>query len=119
MRRGVSVILTVALLAALLPGSVLAQGNVENGKALFTKHCASCHGAGGKGDAPAAAALNPKPKDLTNKAYMAGLKDEYIFDLVKKGGAAVGKSPLIPPFGAQMKDQDIRDVIAFLRSLAK
>jgi len=50
---------------------------------------------------------------------MAGLKDDYLFNLIQKGGAAVGKSPLIPPFGSQLKDGDIRDVIAFLRSLAK
>ncbi len=116
MAKGVVILLAVAL----LPGLALAQGgNAEKGKAIFAQNCASCHGPTGKGDAPAAAALNPKPKDLTGKAYMAGLKDQYLFDLVKKGGAAVGKSPLIPPFGSKLKDEDIRDVIAFIRSLGK
>ncbi len=116
-RARVSWATVVAL--ALLPGLVFAQGNAENGKALFTKYCGSCHGANGKGDTPVAAALNPKPKDLTDKKYMAGLKDDYLFNLIQKGGAAVGKSPLIPAFGAQLKEQEIRDVIAFVRSLAK
>lgn len=116
-RARVSWAIVVAL--ALLPGLVFAQGNTENGKALFTKYCGSCHGANGKGDTPVAAALNPKPKDLTDKTYMAGLKDDYLFNLIQKGGAAVGKSPLIPAFGAQLKEQEIRDVIAFVRSLAK
>ena len=115
MAKGVVILLAVAL----LPGLVLAQGNAEKGKTLFAQYCASCHGASGKGDAPVAAALNPKPRDLTDKAYVAGLKDQYLFDLVKKGGAAVGKSPLIPPFGSKLKDEDIRDVIAYVRSLAK
>lgn len=113
--KGVAMLVAVAL----LPGLALAQGNAEKGKGLFAQYCAACHGPSGNGDAPAAAALNPKPKDLTDKAYMAGLKDQYLFDLIQKGGAAVGKSPLIPPFGAQLKDGDIRDVIAFVRSLAK
>jgi mono/diheme cytochrome c family protein len=113
--KGVAMLVAVAL----LPGLALAQGNAEKGKGLFAQYCVACHGPSGKGDAPAAAALNPKPRDLTDKAYMAGLKDQYLFDLIQKGGAAVGKSPLIPPFGAQLKDQDIRDVIAFVRSLAK
>jgi mono/diheme cytochrome c family protein len=86
---------------------------------MYTKQCGGCHGPTGKGDGPAAAALNPKPTDFTNKAYMAGLKDQYLFDLVKKGGAAVGKSPLIPPFGSKLNDQEIRDVIAYVRTLAK
>ena len=111
----------VAVLVALLlvPTLALAQGNPAKGKDFYAKHCAGCHGPTGKGDGPAAKAINPKPNDLTNKAYMAGLKDQYLFDLIQKGGAAVGKSPLIPPFGSKMKDGEIRDVIAYLRSLAK
>ena len=105
--------------AVLFPSLVLAQGDPAKGKELYTKHCAGCHGPGGKGDGPAAAALNPKPTDLGNKAFMAGLKDQYLFDLIQKGGAAMGKSPLIPPFGSKMKEGEIRDVIAHLRSLAK
>ena len=50
---------------------------------------------------------------------MAGLKDQYLFDLIQKGGAAMGKSPLIPPFGSKMKEGEIRDVIAYVKTLAK
>lgn len=103
----------------LLPGLALAQGNAERGKSLFGTHCASCHGLTGKGDGVAAAALNPKPKDLTDKTYTTTLKDQYVFDLIQKGGAALGKSPLMPPLGSQLKDGDIRDVIAYVRSLTK
>ena len=111
----------MAILAAvvLLPALALAQGNPAKGKELYAKHCAGCHGPTGKGDGPAAKAINPKPNDFTNKAYMAGLKDQYLFDLIQKGGAAVGKSPLIPPFGSKMKDAEIRDLIAYVRTLAK
>jgi len=35
------------------------------GPDLFRAHCAACHGAGGKGDGPAAAALKTKPANLT------------------------------------------------------
>ena len=113
--KGMAILVAVLL----LPAVALAQGNPANGKELYTKHCAGCHGPAGKGDGPAAKAINPKPTDLTNKASMAGMKDQYLFDLIQKGGAAVGKSPLIPPFGSRMKDGEIRDVIAYLRSLAK
>jgi mono/diheme cytochrome c family protein len=102
-----------------LPNFAVAQGNAEKGKALFAQSCAACHGPAGKGDGAAAAALNPKPRDLTDKAYIGGLKDEYLFDIVKKGGAAVGKSAVMPPWGAAMKDDQIRDLITFVRSLAK
>ncbi len=119
MRRVFRIGLAVLLAGTALPSLAAAQGNAENGKAQFVQNCAPCHGQAGKGDGAAAAALNPKPRDLTDKAYMAGLKNEYLIDIVKKGGAAVGKSAAMPPWGAAMKDDQIRDVIAFVRSLAK
>jgi mono/diheme cytochrome c family protein len=111
--------MAISMAVVVTSSLALAQGSPAKGKDLFAKHCAGCHGPTGKGDGPAAAALTPKPKDLTDKAYAAGLKDQYLFDLIQKGGAAVGKSPLIPPFGSKLKDGEIRDVIAFVRSLAK
>jgi len=111
--------LAFLLLGMALPSLAVAQGNAEKGKALFAQNCAACHGTAGKGDGAAAAALNPKPRDLTDKAYIGGLKNEYLIDIVKKGGAAVGKSAAMPPWGAAMKDDQIRDVITFVRSLAK
>jgi mono/diheme cytochrome c family protein len=119
MRGAIAKGLAVLSTMAVLPVLALAQGNAEKGNALFAKYCAACHGPSGKGDGAAAAALNPKPKDLTDKAYVAGLKDDYLFTLIQKGGAAVGKSPLVPAFGAQLKEGDIKDVIAFVRNLAK
>jgi mono/diheme cytochrome c family protein len=37
----------------------------SDGHEMFTSYCAPCHGRTGKGDGPAAKALNPKPADLT------------------------------------------------------
>ena len=119
MRRVIRVGLAALLLGMALPNLAVAQGDAEKGKAQFVQNCAVCHGQAGKGDGAAAAALNPKPRDLTDKAYLGGLKDEYLIDIVKKGGAAVGKSAVMPPWGAVMKDDQIRDVIVFVRSLAK
>jgi mono/diheme cytochrome c family protein len=94
-------------------------GNAAKGKEFYAKSCSTCHGPAGKGDGAAAAALNPKPKDLTDKAYVSKLDDTYLTNIIGKGGAAVGKSPLMPPFSSQLKEQDIKDVIAYIRSLAK
>lgn len=96
-----------------------ASGNAAKGKKIFSNSCSGCHGSGGKGDGAAAAALNPKPKDLTDKTYVSKLNDDYLHNVIAKGGAAVGKSALMPPFGGSLKDQDIRDVVAFIRTLAK
>jgi len=119
MSRAIATCMRLAVGALLLPSVVLAQGDPAKGKDLYAKHCAGCHGLSGKGDGPAAAAISPKPTDFSNKGYMAGLKDQYLFDLVQKGGAAMGKSPLIIPFGKKLKDGEIRDVNAYVRSLGR
>lgn len=97
--------------------TVAEQGDpLARGKATYTTICLSCHGPEGKGDGPVAAALNPKPRDFTDKAYMAQLDDKYLFEVISKGGAAVGKSPLMPP--AALGEQDIRNVIEYIKTLA-
>ena len=95
------------------------KGDLGKGKTIYTNSCASCHGPAGKGDGAAAAALTPKPANLTDKAAMSKLNDAALTNVIAKGGSAVGKSPLMPPFNGQLKDQDIKDVIAYIRSLAK
>ena len=101
-----------------LPGIAWAAGDVAKGKAKYAEVCAACHGATGKGDGPAAATLPTKPRDHTDAAYMGKLKDQEIFDFIKRGGQALGKSPLMPPWGGTLTDQQIQDLVAYIRSLA-
>jgi cytochrome c oxidase cbb3-type subunit 3 len=108
------VILAVALLGTT---TVVQAADVEQGKKLYGQFCASCHGQSGKGDGPAAAALNPKPRDHTDKEYMSKMSDEDMFKVIKNGGVAIGKSPLMPPWGASLKDDQIKDVVAYIRTL--
>lgn len=108
----------MALCAVMLGTLHMAHAaDVEQGKKLYGQFCASCHGQSGKGDGPAAAALNPKPRDHTNKEYMSQMSDEEMLNVIKNGGASVGKSPLMPPWGASIKDEQVKDIIAYIRTL--
>ena len=89
------------------------------GKAKYQLFCAACHGPNGKGDGPAAANLNPKPRDHSNANYMKSLSDGQIFKIIKLGGPGVGKSPTMPPWGGALSDGDIKNVVAFIRTLSK
>ena len=112
------VIPAIVLLGILIWATdVLATGNIEAGNQLYQQRCSICHGPDGKGNTPTAQALNPKPRDHTDGAYMNALSNEHLFKVIKQGGAAVGKSPLMPP-QSDLSDQQIQDIIAFLRSLA-
>jgi mono/diheme cytochrome c family protein len=114
-----AVSLGIALLAMWVISVPAANaGDAANGKTIFAKSCAGCHGDTGKANGSASAALNPKPKDLSDKAYNAKLEDTYLHNIIAKGGSAVGKAPMMPPF-AQLKQQEVDDVVAYIRSLAR
>jgi len=63
---------------------------------VFAERCSACHGTSGRGDGPGAAALNPKPRNYSDKAWQASVTDEQIKKTILYGGAAVGKSPNMP-----------------------
>jgi mono/diheme cytochrome c family protein len=94
----------------------MSAGNIARGKATYIETCSPCHGAGGKGDGPAAVALNPKPRDHTNGAYMDKLTNGHIFAVIKQGGASFGYPGM--PMQPQLSDEKVKDVIAFVRTLS-
>jgi len=90
---------------------------VAAGKQIFQQICVACHGPEGKGDGPASASLNPKPRNLTDAEYMAPLNDRYLFEIVSRGGIAVGKSPMMPA-QTSLAAPDINNVVAYVRTLS-
>ncbi|MCB1069586.1 MAG: c-type cytochrome [Verrucomicrobia bacterium] len=112
-------LLAMAAIAVQAQDAFKINGDAEKGAATFKLYCAACHGETGHGDGLAAAALNPKPRNLTDKAYMDTLTDEHIFKVIKEGGASVGLSAMMAPWGAILKtDEAVHDVAAYVRSLA-
>jgi cytochrome c553 len=111
---------TVLLMAvAILSQSALADpfvlgGDASKGEAKFKQLCISCHGEKGNGQGAAAAAMNPKPGNFTDPANSERLTDEWIYKMVKNGGAANGKSPMMVAWGGVLKDNEVRDVAAYV-----
>jgi mono/diheme cytochrome c family protein len=107
--------------AAPPPPAATAPGarDAVQGEATYQQLCASCHGPRGAGDGPAGQALEPKPARHDDGAYMNALSNEHLFRVIKEGGAAVGKSPAMAPWGGTLDDARIWDVVAFVRSLAE
>jgi mono/diheme cytochrome c family protein len=110
---------TVALLLILLAAAQPAAAqDMAEGKKLYITYCSGCHGESGKGDGAAAASLPVKPTNHTDGVAMNQLPDRFLFEIISKGGQAVGKSPFMPAWGNQLREKQIRDVIAYVRSLA-
>jgi mono/diheme cytochrome c family protein len=83
------------------------------GKPLYVQHCMVCHGISGKGNGPSGRKLDPKPTDFTKTTGDAA---EW-FKATKLGAKAVGKSNGMEGFAAKLTDQQIRDVLAYVKTL--
>ena len=86
---------------------------IEAGKTEFASTCMPCHGAAGKGDGPAAAALNPKPADLADGALNSQITSGQRFAILKNGIPNTG----MQPFGAALSDDKVWEIIAYSESL--
>ena len=93
---------------------------MSDAKEIFSSRCIPCHGPAGKGDGPASAALNPKPRNLSDPVWQKSVTDEYIEKIVKYGGSAVGKSPMMPANpDLNAKPAVVTGVRVVVRSLAQ
>jgi cytochrome c oxidase cbb3-type subunit 3 len=91
----------------------------EKTAVLFQELCAVCHGVGGKGDGPSARGLEPKPADFTNCQAMAKDSDEVLLKIIKGGGQSAGRSTVMPAWGDALSEQQIRELVKFIRGLCK
>ena len=87
--------------------------SVSNGKALFAKHCQSCHGKSGMGDGTKASELKTEPGDFSKSAFQAQ-SDGSVFYKISEGRDDM------PSFKKKMPDaSDIWDVVNYVRTLKK
>ena len=82
---------------------------------LYVAHCVTCHGPTGNGSWRATLFLI-RPGDLSDPRRMGALSDQYLFDIIKQGGAPIGK-PGMPAFGFHLNDAEIQDLVRYLRAL--
>lgn len=101
--------------AAAAPAEVLkVKTPAEEAKSVFSTRCAACHGAAGKGDGPGAAAVNPKPRNFTDAEWQAATADDAILKAIAEGGAAVGKSPVMPA-NPDIQEPVLKELVALIR----
>jgi len=103
------------LVVGLKPQPTWAEsGDPVKGKATYERLCVTCHGAQGKGDGPASKMLMPPPADLTSPK----IKSQPDSDLLQ--AIQNGRPPTtMPAFKGQLSEQQIHDVLAYVRSLSK
>jgi len=106
-------------MACAKPAGAVEHGIAARGQADYAIYCAPCHGSRGAGDGPLAHMLVPPPARHNDAALMNSRSDEYLLRLLRDGGPALGRSPLMGTWGRILTEQQIRDLVAYLRSLSK
>ena len=124
------IVSTVVVLANFAAGIVAGQGNpgaaqvknpvastaesVASGKQVYLRRCASCHAASGEGGP--GNDLIPAAPSLVDAQWDHGSSDGEIFDSIKNG---VGPDFNMVPFKDTLNDDEIWNVVNYLRSIAK
>ncbi|MDH5179197.1 MAG: c-type cytochrome [Gammaproteobacteria bacterium] len=98
------------------------KGNAAHGKALYAKYCAACHGAKGEGGKGTGVTFS-RPRDLpiiapaiNNSGFLASAGDAMIKEALMQGREG---TPMISFLKQGMTEQDINDVVAYVRSFEK
>lgn len=83
----------------------------------YRKHCAGCHGSDGK--AQTRLGRKSGAKDLSDKQTQAKLSDAEVFKTIKEGRKNSKGEEKMEPFGDDLSDKEITDLVAYVRTLVK
>lgn len=83
------------------------------GGIVYNNYCILCHGVKADGNGRAARMYDPKPADLVN----SDKNDDYKRMIIRDGGAALGRSKFMPPWREELTDEQLNDVVTYLRAI--
>lgn len=92
--------------------------HIKAGGALYQQdaqpRCAMCHGREGDGRGPLSAQFDPRPRNFACAETVNGIPDGQLFWIVKNGSPGTA----MPPFGNKLSDEQIWQIVLYLRQLA-
>jgi len=94
------------------------RGDAEAGQDLHLENCAECHGYDGKAEV-IVMHMDEPPRDQSDAEYMATLSDSFLYLAICSGGEAVGRSIVMPGWGDVLTDQEIKDMVAWIRTFSE
>jgi mono/diheme cytochrome c family protein len=91
--------------------------SLKAGADLYNGSCWVCHGANGNGKGPAGVNLDPPPRDFTAPTFRIEGREEEVYRAIYLGPAqAFHGSPNMPEWGTRLSEQQIRDVMEYLKT---
>lgn len=95
------------------PGKDSLEASIFRGSIVYSNYCVLCHGAKADGKGRAARLYDPKPANL----ILSDKNPQYKELIIRRGGKALGRSQFMPPWGEELTDEQVNDVVTFLGSI--
>ncbi len=89
----------------------------SRGRRVYHHYCQICHGEQGGGDGFNSTNLSVRPRNFADEQFWKTASDKSLMRAISDGGESVGRSRLMPAWGRTLDEQQIRDVIAFLKTI--
>ncbi len=91
------------------------EASIFRGSAVFQNYCLKCHGPLADGNGRAAKLYTPRPANLVK----SDKNDMYKELIIRRGGGGMARSPFMPPWNDELTNEQIRDVVTYLHSIAE
>lgn len=95
-------------------GAAVTPVDLEQGRAVYERHCADCHGAEGKGDGKSAVSLSPRPGNLIS-AQTSAKSDQDLLKIIANGRPRTA----MEGWKDRLSDDEQRAALAYIRSLVR
>jgi cytochrome c oxidase cbb3-type subunit 3 len=102
------------LLAITISNTAFAKERAEDN---YKTYCTQCHGIQGNGKGINIRDMSVQPRDHTDAKAMSSRSDQDLAKVIKEGGIAINKSVLMPPWGDVLSDEEVDDLVRYLRKL--
>lgn len=91
----------------------------ERAEDNYRTYCTQCHGSQGNGTGINVRDMSVQPRDHTDTKAMSARSDQDLAKVIKEGGLSINKSVLMPPWGDVFSDEEVKDLVQYLRKLCK
>jgi cytochrome c oxidase cbb3-type subunit III len=114
--------MTISKVLLFLSAVLVAVSSAQAGETAannYKTYCVQCHGMQGNGMGVNIRDMSVQPRDHTDAKAMSTRSDDTLFKVIKEGGLSIDKSVLMPPWGDTLNDEEIHDMVQYLRTLCK
>jgi mono/diheme cytochrome c family protein len=92
--------------------------NQDQGKRIFYQQCVWCHADSTPAGPSNRSNVSPDPPLMNDGNILNKESDASLRKVIAQGGSAAGKSAMMPPYGSTLSDEEISDLIAYIRVIA-